>query len=392
MAFAGMRGTGDWGTDERPKNFREMILWANPNGSAPLTALLAKMKSEKVNDPEFAWWEETLTITRITTNLDMSASSTAAGTASGALALVPGDVLLIEKADQTTYDNEIVIVSSVASDTSFVVKRAQAGTSGAAAASGATMTRIGSVFEEGSTSPTVSNNNPTKKSNYCQIFKTAYELTNTAKETNARTGDALKNDKKRQMFKHSVNMELAFMFGKKQEQTGTGGKPMRFTGGLREFITTNKTVFSTTPTVDTFLNAVYPVFDYDTDAGGSTERIVLAGNGAINTLNQICKSAQTLWNQGTVKIYGMELAKYVLPQGTLAIKSHPLLNVHPRYKNSMFIVNPSAMRYRYLRDTKAMDNIQANDADELKGQWLTECGLEVNFETTMAYIGNFTNP
>lgn len=55
MAVAGLRGTGDWGTDERPKNFREYILWRRPNGMAPLTALLSKMKSEKSNDPEFAW-------------------------------------------------------------------------------------------------------------------------------------------------------------------------------------------------------------------------------------------------------------------------------------------------------------------------------------------------
>ena len=44
MAVAGLRGTGDWGTDERPKNFRETILWRDPNGSAPLTALMSKMK------------------------------------------------------------------------------------------------------------------------------------------------------------------------------------------------------------------------------------------------------------------------------------------------------------------------------------------------------------
>ena len=43
-AFAGLRGTGDWGTDERPKNFRELILWANPNCRAPLFALMARMK------------------------------------------------------------------------------------------------------------------------------------------------------------------------------------------------------------------------------------------------------------------------------------------------------------------------------------------------------------
>ena len=56
--FAGLRGTGSFGTDERPKNFREMILWLNPNGSAPLYALTSKAKTETVDDPEFAWWRK----------------------------------------------------------------------------------------------------------------------------------------------------------------------------------------------------------------------------------------------------------------------------------------------------------------------------------------------
>lgn len=392
MAFAGLRGTGDWGTDERPKNFREMILWRNPNGNSPLTALLAKARSEKVNDPEFAWWEEELTITRITTNLDMSAASTAAGTASGALVLVPGDVLLVEVGNDATFNNEIVVVSSVASDTSFVVKRGQAGTTAAGIPTGSNLTRIGSVFEEGSVSPAVSNNNPVKVNNFCQIFKTAYELTKTVELTKARTGDALKNDKKRQMFKHSVNLEKAFLWGKKQEVTGPGGKPQRFTGGIRQFITTNVTIFATTPTVDTFLDAVFKVFDFEDDNGGSNERLVLCGNGFLNALNKVVKNASQIRYDGVIKIYGMKLNAYELPQGTLAIKSHPLLNVHPKFTNSAFVLNPGALRYRYMRDTAPQDNIQANDADTRKGQWLTECGLELNHEKTFAYLGNFTVP
>jgi hypothetical protein len=37
--IAGLRGTGDFGTDERPKGFREGILFFNPNGEAPIFAL-----------------------------------------------------------------------------------------------------------------------------------------------------------------------------------------------------------------------------------------------------------------------------------------------------------------------------------------------------------------
>ena len=54
----GLRGTGDWGTDERPKSFRETILWLDPNGDSPLTALMGQATSENVDDPEFSWWEE----------------------------------------------------------------------------------------------------------------------------------------------------------------------------------------------------------------------------------------------------------------------------------------------------------------------------------------------
>jgi len=53
MGFLGMRGTGDWVTDARPKNYRETMLFLYPNGDLPLTAMMSKMKNEKVDDPEF---------------------------------------------------------------------------------------------------------------------------------------------------------------------------------------------------------------------------------------------------------------------------------------------------------------------------------------------------
>ena|SRR3990167_5483722 len=109
MAVAGLRGTGDWATDERPKNFREYILWRRPNGSAPLTALLSKMKSEKVDDPEYAWWEEELNAVRLASNADHSTTDTTltiltTGTQT-ASDLVAGDVLLVEKAITSAYNH-----------------------------------------------------------------------------------------------------------------------------------------------------------------------------------------------------------------------------------------------------------------------------------------------
>jgi hypothetical protein len=398
MAIAGLRGTGDWATDERPKNFREMILWRNPNGMAPLTALLSKMKSESTDDPEFAWYEEELNALRLTIagTTPGAAGNTfyVTSNVTDALDCVPGDVFKTDSAITTAYGNEILVVSSVTDAGTVVFKRAQAGSSAETLSTvGATLTKIGSVFAEGTNAPDAAMRNPTKILNYTQIFKTTYDITETARKTKTRTGDPVKNDKKRKMFDHSTAMEMAFLFGKRHEGVGANGKPLRYTGGLLWFMSQYApsmiTQFTTTITETMFTDAIYKVFDYNSGAGD--ERIVFAGNGALNSLNRLAASqARTRVNfDGIVDVYGMKLQRWVLPQGVIYVKSHPLFNTHPVHTYDMAVIDPSALKYRHLRDTAFKDNIQANDADHQKGQWLSECGLEAEHLKTMAWLTNF---
>lgn len=394
-AINGLRGTGDWGTDERPKNFRETILWRQPNGMTPITALLSRIGSEKTTDPEFAWWEEelnTLTVTETTGLAANSGSTSVNASAGGCFQFVPGDLLLVDKVDQVTYDNEIIEVSVVTTDILMTVVRAVAGTTVAGIAIATKLTKIGNVFAEGTGAPSASTRNPTKLFNYCQIFKTIYDVTETVMETKARTGPVLTNDKKRKMFDHSIALEWSFLMGRKFETTGSNGKPKRYTGGVRSFLSTNVTVFATTATEQTFLDATYPIWNFQSKGG--EERIGFAGNVAINTLNSLAKnsSSSRVVFQESVKVYGMNLQKWILPQGILYLKSHPLLNNHTRYTSSMFIFDFSAIKYRYVRDTFFKDNVQNNDEDRKKGMWLSEVGLEFEHEKTMAYLGKLTNP
>lgn len=398
--FAGLRGTGSFGTDERPQDFREMILWTNPNGTAPLFALSAKMKKETCDDPQIHWWEETNDIALATVNggitdtttttivVDAQSGTPATG---GALQMQAGDLLQVES-DVEPYDPEILEVVSVASDTSMTVIRGAAGSTAAAIADGVRLLRTGGAYEEGSGSPGSVTSNPTKYTNYTQIFKTPYQLTRTAENTYFRTGDPLKNDQIRKSFVHSEKIEQAFFWGLPSETTGSGGQPKRTMGGLRNMVTSNNTVFSVDPTMDTFIAAISPVFDYEAGAAGD-QRIVYAGNGAINYLNKLVASdsATRINYDGMIKIYGQNLRQYTIPQGTFAIKSHPLFNVHPLYTYSMFVVNPSGLVYRPLKngDTKIQKNIQAPDEDLRKDQWLTEATLELHYERSFAYIGGF---
>ena len=52
-AIQGLRGTGEFTTDFRPRNYRELFTLLEPNGNAPLNALLAMGSSEGTDDPEY---------------------------------------------------------------------------------------------------------------------------------------------------------------------------------------------------------------------------------------------------------------------------------------------------------------------------------------------------
>lgn len=408
----GLRGTGDWGTDERPKNFRESILFFSPNGDAPLFALTSKMGKKSVNDPEFAWWAESNNLFRLQVNgalsssdqnvvvssLDPTASTMTAlyGTATH---LKPGDLLLVEKADAVTFDNELVQVDTVTSDTTFSISRGAAGTTAAAINNSDYLTLIGSAYAEGTGAPRATTKNPVKFLNYIQIFKDSYEITGTADKTEARTGSAWSNDKKRKMFKHSADIEWSLLFGRPSEQTGDNGKPLRFMGGLRYFIPQatpanggRTTIFTPPVTAATFADAVAPCFDFD--FGGGDTRIAYCGNTCRVEMGKVIQATSGIRMElgNVIKIYGQAFQEFVMPQGRLLLKSHPLLSRHPRYTKSMFVVDQSALKYVTMTgrpDGKVKDDVQLEDEDVRRGFIQTDCSLMVDGGAlSMAYLGN----
>lgn len=420
-SFAGLRGTGDWATDQRPKNFRELIMWRNPNGQTPLTALMSQVKKESTNDPEFSWWDESVDLVRLQVNkagdygvadtlitID-SADPTTANPDNyygSALNLVAGDILMVEPAtDNATFDHENILVTAVHSGTSFTVQRGFAGTTAAAILDDGYLVKIGSAFAEGTDAPLAASRNPIKFSNYTQIFKTTYELTGTAEKTKTRTGDEVANDKRRKTSDHAKDLEMALFFGQKSETVGSNGKPLRTMNGLRAQISSattkvlaaNWTIANPATAGNSLHDAISPVFDFESGAGD--ERIVFAGTNALNRFNQaIAKGtgsgAVSINYDGKEKLYGMTFHRYAISQGTILIKTHPLMNRHPIYRNSMFVIDFSAIKYRPMegRDTKSKDNIQGDGEDVRRGQWMTETSLEVAAGgLTCGYIGGFDN-
>lgn len=406
--IAGLRGTGDFGADERPKSFREGILRYNPNGEAPIFALSAKAGKHKITDPEFSWWNEGNALVRLQINGSHAAgdtlinvdtadptSTTMSANYGTATHLKPGDLLMVEPAaDSATFNPEIIEVDNVLSDTQFTAKRGQAGSSAATIADNIWLTLIGSAYAEGTGVPRAVSRGPIKFFNYTQIFKDTYELTGTLDKTELRIGDPWSEDKKRKAYDHSRAIELSILFGRRSETTGENGKPKRTTGGLRTFIpAANTTVFGSATTPNSFLDAIAPVFNYSTGAGDT--RIMFIGNTAAIELGKIFNAATNIHINTTekVRVYGIGFQEVTLPQGRLLIKTHPLLSLHGLYKKSGFIIDFDALKWAPMpgRDTKAKDDVQTDDEDVRRGFWMTEGGIMVDYGgLTMGYLGNIS--
>jgi hypothetical protein len=281
------------------------------------------------------------------------------------------------------------------SDTALTIKRGFAGTTAAAIADNAYLTKIGNAFAEGTLSPKATTRNPTKLKNFCQIFKTTYEITETAKVTKSRTGPVLEKDKKRKMFDIMRDMEMASIYGRPSETLGENKKPLRTTAGLLNFITTHRTNFGSGGgkvawNEDNLIDFFSQVVDYD-GMGAGNQRLAFVGNTGLTAINKLARNSNSTrinFEKQVAVVYGMNFTKWVLPQGEIYFKTHPLFNIHPELSKAMMVINPKGIKERPLRKLKFKDNVQAPDADYQKGQWIAETGFEVNHEETMAFAGN----
>jgi hypothetical protein len=421
-AFLGMRGTGNWETDERPKSWREGILKLYPNGDAPLTALMSKLSESKVDDPEYNWWTQTFpaqagAILGIYTDAALGTALAAAGTSGQALyvkvaeavadEIRPGhQVLLRDESDQTVDVNAKVtnvVKNGADSVISITLLEADDNSShGHDLRDADRILVIGSINAEGASMPEAIAYNPTKIYNYTQIFRNSLSITRTARRTRLRTGDAYKRAKKECLEMHSVEMEKAFMFGIRTENTGSNGKPERTSMGLIPFIKTyaadrlfdyaNDTDYASKSWIeggeDWLDTALETLFRY-----GSQEKMVFAGSGAILGINKLVKSLGNFeFNAKTVS-YGIKVVEWVTPFGVIYLKTHPLFSYEQTTRNCMVAFEPKELSFRYVDDTtfygeddkKNTGRTRIDGTDE---EYLTEAGLEFHHPIKCGFFSN----
>lgn len=387
-AIQGLRGSGEFNTDFRPKNYRELFTLLEPNGNAPLNALLAMGSSESTDDPEFKNFRDELPERRLTVN--------------GAIASAVTTTITIDASDDNKYaiagaivvnseTGEVMHVSADTTATTLEVARNIGGTSHQIA-DNAELFIAGYAAAENSGAPTAISFDATVASNYCQIFKTAFGVSNTLNATNLRTGNKEDEAMTKALKLHMSDIERAMFFGRKHEANGSSAAPTRYTGGLT---TSLSNVVDIATEFATYGGAsagnmseegfddllISTVFKF-----GSKQKIAFVGENVANQLQQIGKDR---WSPDSVdNAYGVSLTRYQTFAGDLMVHLHPQFRQIPGMRNAMVIVDFPYLVHRYLegRDTQLVENIQAVDQDGKKHQYLSECGLELLQDKVHCYI------
>ena len=389
-AIQGLRGTGEFGVDFRPKNYRELFTLLEPNGTAPLNALLAMTQSEATDDPEYKNFRDEMPERKLVVN--------------GAIANTTGTSITVDGGsgtDRTKFvvkgaivvnvdTGEVMHVTADATSATVIVVTRNIGGTTHQIADNADLIISGFAAVEGDVSPTAVSFDATVVSNYTQIFRTAFKVTNTLRSTYLRTGDKEDEVTTKGLKLHMSDIERAMFFGIKHEANGSTAQPTRYTGGLLKSFTNNidgnvspygSNSISELEIDQLLIESVF--------AFGSNQKLAFCGARVASNLQQIGKAR---WQPEKVEgSYGVSMTRYSTFAGDLLVHLHPQFRQIPEMANSMVIIDLPYVRYRYLkgRDTQLLKNRQSPDEDAVKHEYLTECGLELLQDKVHAHIKNW---
>ena len=438
LSANGARTPGASNTDfhtRRLFDFSDRVAELSPDES-PFFVYLSKVAKVPTTDSQFRFLEDRTKVSitdraflaqaAVTVAAAGSATSVTFDTEGGANVawLIPGMVVSIGEDDDSTSQPEWVTVrvnsvvqSSATVTTANVTTIAAANGSTTAVDNNTKCTVIGTAFEEGSGAPDVWSQKLDHDYGYTQIFKTACEMSNTARAQVYRGyADEWQRIWNLKLREHKVDIERAMLFGMR----GTANS-INYTDGIAGHIIANsqsqavldgsqlsytedkaylKSNTAAQWTYDDLLSDFEVIFD--PARGGSSAKLALASLPVISHFNKLSgfvnnsmavasDAASIAYNfEKSTGSFGHRIMKIETVHGDISLVKEPLF----RGMSAGFLcmVDLDHVSYRPLvgnginRDTSIQTNVQAADEDLRKDMILTEAGLEVSLPETHALI------
>ena len=416
-------------------DFSDRVADLSPEES-PFFVYLSKVGKVPTSDSQFRFLEDRTKVSMTDRSFDLKGAVAALaaegsddtvvfdiGNADGVDWLIPGMVVAIGDIDgssvPTTANVRINTVDNSSSSTQTscgVTVISHTSTTGThACADNSKCTVIGTSFEQGSGAPDVFSQELDNDYGFTQIFKTACEMTNTARATVYRGyADEWQRIWNLKLREHKIDIERAMLFGQKGSAGG-----IQYTSGIvgstiaegyanvvndgsqlsyNEGVPYYKSNTAAQWTYDDMLSDFEVIFD--PARGGSRAKLALASRPVISHFNKLGSTGMISGSltdgdqrynfpasQGT---FGHLVNKVQTIHGDLTLVAEPLFRGFAA--GFMMMVDLDHVSYRPLvgngvyRDTSITTNVQQADEDLRKDMILTEAGLEVTLPETHALI------
>ena len=400
----GLLNTSVLTTDLAKKSFAGMITRLMPNGMSPLFGLTAMLPSETAVQTEHGFFTKTMLLPEMTTSGAQTSGATTL-TVTSTANILPGMVLRVDEGN-----HENIIVNAVISSTQVSVVRG-VGSTAASISDAVKLFQIGSAFEESSTRPNALNINPVRITNYTQIFRNTWGISDTVPQTLMIAGETNVAESRMDCAAfHAADIEKAIFFGKKSQST-RNGQPFRTMDGLESIVGTlgnypsyysavNAFTAGSTTTYPQLEGYLDPLFNQSTDPKVGNERLLFVGGTARKVINQIVRLATGTFYQVTQNTteWGLKYTTINTSRGTFNMIEHPLFNSNTSYSKMAVGVDISTFRIAYLGDRKTqnkefnMDGSEANDngIDAVGGTLTTECTVVVKNPPANGFVYNLT--
>jgi len=361
--------TGDLATDiinqsQRVIDMDDKIAELEPNAS-PLVVLLKKLRRVQAISPKVEWLEN---------QLMPRYSGLSAAAASGAAALPTASSSIFRVGDllRDTVTGEAMEVTAV-SASGIGVNRGIGAVSAQAIASSDQLFIVSNVNAEGASLRTIKTVQLQNLNNFCEIVRTPLGITGTEAASKLYGGPDRNRLQALAGIEHMRDWEHISFFGARKEAVppdpiATAGAPRRFAGGLQEYIVTN--VF---PAVGTLTETAFQTILRQSFRYGSSRKVLFAGPLVVTAIEGFARNTlRSNPSSDHANTYGVQMNTYVSGQGIVDIVMERAWFDSAVYNGYAFLVDMDSAEWHYLRDTKLLENRQANDADKLEDEYLTE--------------------
>lgn len=351
---------------------------------APLNALMEKMKrSVRSTSIKPEWVEKDMGTPTTTLNgaIDNQATTTTVNVAAGTGPMFDvNDIFWIPSAT----GGEQMLVTARTADALTVVRNW--GSAGLAAhADGSQIVKLSSSYAENATSGVGVKIKPSMPYNVTQIHRTPIELSRSEMQIKRyeRGEKGARQDARRDaMILHLEGVERSFINGDLKEDVSTN---RRVAKGILRYITTNREDLKGSLT-----KAKFDSFLKDVMFNGGGKYVLAASGTFMEALHAEVLSKSNMNITPATKEWGLDVTRYLSPFGKCDVFYHRVLSqmLEDNYGGCAMLLDMSLVTKYYLQKMILRENIQANDADGFKDEYLEECCAALHNEANHGFIFN----